>query len=152
MISNMLLNRWLIKVVVQNCSCDVMGTCMTTGQYYPILNAYLRELEIDVSGAKQGETISNEFFCNLRFVALKVYFNCSKLSRVLLMLFFSDRIQYVYTFFIAFHADLHFAMLAPFINKHSIHIYVFPSNSFCNLTQYSLFMFVLSVGFPQKGF
>ena len=46
---------------MQNCSCDIMGTCATTGQYYPILNTYLGQLEINVSGFPQGTEIPDLF-------------------------------------------------------------------------------------------
>ena len=38
-----------------------MGTCATTGQYYPILNTYLGQLEINVSGFPQGTEIPDLF-------------------------------------------------------------------------------------------
>ena len=62
-IVDMLLPPWSIKVMMQNCSCDIMGTCSKTGQYYPILNTYIGQLEIDVSGFQQGTRIPDLYVC-----------------------------------------------------------------------------------------
>ena len=51
---DLLLNRWSVKVMLRNCSCDVMGTCGAKDQSYPILNAYLGQFEVDIVGFKQG--------------------------------------------------------------------------------------------------